>query len=210
MHSYASGGRHGHLALTIAPVAYLALAGVVFVPQVAPPAAPIHGEAPTAAQITEANRLHLADQRIFQRYHDVDRALLRQFIAAVPPVYIAAALNDRTFGFSNVTCLMLLQHLKEHFGCITLSEMDANTACMFTAWNPPTPFDALFAQLDDGVYFAAAGLEPLVDSHVARLGYNILLTTGLFADACCEWRLRPAPERTFVAFKADFRRMDMD
>lgn len=145
VHSYASGGRHGHLALTIAPVAYLALSGVLFVPPVAPPAAPIHGEAPTAAQITEANRLDLADQRIFQRYHDVDRALLRQFIAAVPPVYITAALNDRTFGFSNVTCLMLLQHLKEHFGCITLSEMDANTACMSTAWNPPTPIDALFA-----------------------------------------------------------------
>jgi len=107
VHSYTGGGRHGHLALTI-------LAGVLFVPPVAPPATPIHGEAPTAAQITESIRLHLADQCIFQRYHDVDRAILRQLIAAVPPVYIAS-LNDRTFAFSNVTCLLAGGH--DHWLC---------------------------------------------------------------------------------------------
>jgi len=104
VHSYTGGG---HLALTI-------LAGVLFVPPVAPPATPIHGEAPTAAQITESIRLHLADQCIFQRYHDVDRAILRQLIAAVPPVYIAS-LNDRTFAFSNVTCLLAGGH--DHWLC---------------------------------------------------------------------------------------------
>ena len=155
VHSYGGGGRHGHLALTIAPAAYLALATVPFVPPAVPALAPVLGDAPTAAQITEANRLHLAAQKTFQRYHDVDKALLRQLIAAVPPVYIAA-LNDRTIGFSNVSCLQLLTHLKDRFGRISLAEMDANTARMSTAWHPPTPIDALFEQLNQGVYFASA------------------------------------------------------
>jgi hypothetical protein len=209
VHSYGGGGRHGHLALTISPAAYLALATVPFVPPVVPALTPVLGDAPTAAQITEANRLHLAAQKTFQRYHDVDKALLRQLIAAVPPVYIAA-LNDRTIGFSNVSCLQLLTHLKDRFGRISLAEMDANTARMSTAWHPPTPIDALFEQLNQGVYFASAGQEPLVDSHIARLGYNLVLQTGLFPDACRDWRLKPSADRTYAAFQTHFRRMDMD
>jgi hypothetical protein len=204
VHSYQGGGCHGHLALTIAPAAFLALAMVSFVLPAVPALAPVLGDVPTAAQITEANRLHLAAQKTFQRYHDVNKALLHQLIAAVPPVYIAA-LNDCTIRFSK-----LLTHLEDRFGCISLAETDANTARMSTLWHPPTPIDALFEQLNQGVYFASARQEPLVDSHVARLGYNLVLQTGLFPDACWDWRLKPFADCTFAAFQTHFWRMYMD
>jgi hypothetical protein len=68
---------------------------------------------------------------------------------------------------------------------------------MAAAWNPPTPIDKLFEQRNHGIYIAAAGQEPLVVSHVARLGYNIILQTGLFADACVSSLHQSVPSPPF-------------
>jgi hypothetical protein len=207
VHSMGGSGRHGHLALTITPEAYLALTGVAFLAPVAPvDDAPAAG---TTAQIAEANRRLLADQKIFSRYHDVDKALLKQLIAAVPAIYLDGV-DDAEFGFGNLTCLALLQHLKARWGKISITELQANATRMTTAWNPPTPIDSLFKQLKDGVRFAAAGHEPIGDLQVARMGYTILLQTGLFTEACREWRQKDVELRTFAAFQSHFRDWDMD
>lgn len=51
-----------YLMLTITPAAYLAMAGVPFVPPIAPPPAEpvLPNDAPSSANITEANPLRLA------------------------------------------------------------------------------------------------------------------------------------------------------
>lgn len=207
VHSTCGSGRHGHLALTISADAYLALKGFAFLTPVAPvDDAPAAG---TTAQIAEANRRLLADQKIFNRYHNVDKALMKQLLAAIPPIYLDAV-DDADFRFSNLTCFSLLQHLKEQFSQITISELQANTDRMATAWNPPTPINALFKQLKDGVRFAAPGHEPIGDLQVARIGYTILLQSGLFAEACREWRQKPIDTRTFATFQTHFCTWDMD
>jgi hypothetical protein len=61
VHSNEGGGLHGHLALrTIPPDEYLIEAGVAFAEPLNPPEQPILPDAPTAAQIAEANHLPLA------------------------------------------------------------------------------------------------------------------------------------------------------
>lgn len=85
---------------------------------------------------------------------------------------------------------------------------DDNASRMMAAWQPPTPIDSLFQQLEDGIYFAAAANEPLVDTTVARMGYNIMVATGLFTEACREWCLMEPEAQTFAAFQAHFRKMD--
>jgi hypothetical protein len=49
---------------------------------------------------------------------------------------------------------------------------------MQLTWNPPTPVEALYNQLEEGVTFASAGGEELLDTQVIRIGYNIISTTG--------------------------------
>jgi hypothetical protein len=108
VHSFGGGGLNGHLALTITPAAYLAIAGVPFVPPDAPPSEPVFpNDAPTSAQITEANRLLLVRQKTFRLYHDVDKALISKILAAMPAIYLNA-INDPQSGFSRVTRLQLL------------------------------------------------------------------------------------------------------
>ena len=208
VHSYEGGGLNGHLTLTVTPAVYLQIAGVPFVPPSAPTTEPVFlNDAPTAAQISEAHRLPLSHQKTFRLYHDVDKALVRQIIAATPTIYLNA-LNDRLFGFSRVTCLQMLTHLRTQYGQVTMEMKDANMQRMSAAWQPPTPIDTLFQQLEDDIYFATAAQELLVDTAVARLGYNIIVKTGLFTEACRDWCLRDQDKQTFADFQVHFRRME--
>jgi hypothetical protein len=207
--SHSGDGIHGHLALTLTPEQYLALTGVEFVPPVNPPAQPDHPNGATAAQITEINRLHVAAQATFRTYYETDKALRNQLILATPSAYVRA-LYDDTLGFGNVTCLQLLIHLWHNYGRITQTELDANLLRMAAAWNPPTPIEVLFSQLEDGVRFATAGNDPPSMPSVVRQGYNIVYATGLFDVACREWRCLPDPNKTMPIFQAHFHAADHD
>lgn len=209
VHSIGGSGLHGHLALTITDDAYFLLAGIQYDAPELPDPVPDIDDDSTPAQIAEINRQHAADLKAFHRYHDLDKALLRQLIAATPAIYIDV-LSDPDYGYTNVTCLEMLLHLKTAYGKISIAERDANQQRMMAPWHPPMPIESLFKQLIEGMRLSAAGDEPFVDSQVARMGYNIVLRTGVFADACREWRLKPLEEQTFLEFQTHFRRMNQD
>jgi hypothetical protein len=112
VHSNHGGGRYGHLTFTMDNLTYTANPNTVAYPApVAPPAAPVIPANPTSAQINEAAWNHQEEVKIFNRYFDTDRALVRLIIAATPGTYNKALL-DPMFGYANVTTLSLLTHLK--------------------------------------------------------------------------------------------------
>ena len=114
VHSIGGDGQHGHLFLTIDDDAFLTLVGIPFDAPELPEAVPTIPAEATAAQIAEINRQHAAQLKAFHLYHDLDKVLLRQLIAATPAIYIDA-LSDPDYGFTAVTCLTMLQHLKSAY-----------------------------------------------------------------------------------------------
>jgi hypothetical protein len=112
VHSNDGGGLHGYLTLTVSPQRYLHIAGAgnVFPVPVAP--APLINPAGTQIQVAEAIHQHAEQVRVFTRYHNTDKALVRAIIAATPSTYIDA-LADAELGYANVTTLQLLQHLQD-------------------------------------------------------------------------------------------------
>lgn len=209
VYSNRGGGLHGHLALTIPTTVYDAKTTVPFVVPPVPPAAPDIPDGATQFQIAEANRQHVEDHKAFKLYHDVDKALRNLLIAATPAVYIET-LEDPDYGFGGVTCLTMIQHLWTNYGRLSIADKDANLLRMHAPWHPPTPIESLFQQLQVGMRLSAAAGEPQVDAQVARIGYNIILNTGLFPDACREWRLLQPAAQTLAAFQDHFQRMNMD
>ena len=204
-------GVHGHLALTITAARYveLSVGNVPFVAPLNPPIQPVHQPGATAAQIAENIRQHKEAKIIFRTYHDTDKVLRNMLIASIDMMYIKA-LHDPTVGFGNVTCLQLLTHLWVNYGPIKQEELEENTKRMNTPWNPPTPIEALFDQLEEGVIFATAGGEPPAPSAVVRMGYNLIDATGLFATPCTEWRKLATAAKTMAAFQTHFRLADVD
>jgi hypothetical protein len=211
VHSNAGGGLHGHLTLTMMPAQYLAIAGVNngFPAPLAPPANPVIPAGATAAATAEAVRQHQESVRIFQRYHDTDKALVRAIIAATPATYIEA-LADAELGYAPLSALELIVHLRATYGTMTSADRDANLTRMTTPWSPPSPIEALFKQLEDGQRLAALANEPIANTQLARMGQTLILKTGLFSDGCREWRLRPEPLQTWPEFKVHFARQERD
>jgi hypothetical protein len=71
-------------------------------------------------------------------------------------------------------------------------------------WNPPTPIEVLFTQLDDGVAFAQASGEEYSTTQVVRTGYKLFEANGLFSTPCREWRQKPQTEKTCKHSKRAF------
>jgi hypothetical protein len=166
VHSNLGSGLHGHLALTLTTPEYLALShNISFVPPANSPAQPVHVAGATAPDISEADRLHLSNQKVFKMYHNVDKALQNQIIVALPEIYIHSLKHTIT-GYGSVSCLTLLIHLWKNYGTITQPELDENEKRMQLPWMPPTPTKVLFPQLKEGVTFAAAGGEALSENNV--------------------------------------------
>ena len=159
--------------------------------------------------VDENNRLHKASLVTFRTYHDMDKALRNQLIAATPECYIEA-LSSPTLGFAGVTCLQLLTHLWATYGQITQAELDENEARMKAPWSPPTPVENLFTQLDKGVAFATAGGDATSEQNTVRLGYNNIYATGFFTEPCRAWRAMPTANQTLAALKQHFKAADKD
>ena len=209
IHSDSGNGLLGHLVLTENPAIFQAMPGfVAYPPPDNPGPNPIHPPGSTAPQIQEINRLHLVLLRIYRLYHAVDKALVQQLLAAVDPLYVDALCHPR-HGFTGVTCLHLLTHLWDTYGTITPDALDANQTRLMAPWHPPTAIEALYTQLERGARFAETAGEAIPELTLVRTGYNLVVATGLFHDACREWRMHPGP-KTFPAFKAHFSRHDAD
>eukprot|EP00978_Attheya_sp_CCMP212_P010772 scaffold26242_cov50-Attheya_sp.AAC.3 len=73
---------------------------------------------------------------------------------------------------------------------------------MSAAWNPPIPIEDLFEQL-------RARDAPSKPAMV-RLGYNLILKTGLFEDGCRDWHKKSQADRTMAAFKNYFKMWEKD
>jgi hypothetical protein len=208
--SYAGDGIHGHLALTLKTADYkIKSNGVDFIAPLLGPIQPIHPAGATAAQISEINRKFYDDQATFRTYQETDKALRNQILLAIPEDYLRD-LADADLGLGSVSCLKILTHLWDTWGTITQIELDANYLRMATPWNPPTPIDKLFTQLDDGIRFATAGNDKPSDPTVIRLGYNLIHQTGLFEIPCRDWRNKPEADKTRAKFNLHFRAADQD
>jgi hypothetical protein len=207
--SHGGDGLHGHVALTLSPTEYAALSDIPFIPPVNPPQMLDHPAGLTNHQITELNRLHGIACSVFRTYNEVDKALRTQIIDAVADHYIED-LYDPTLGYGHVSCLAILTHLWTNHGKITQDELDANQLRMQTPWNPPTPIEALFTQLNVGIRFATAGNDAPSAASVIRIGYNLINATGMFDVACREWRGKSDADKTLISFRRHFRDADQD
>ena len=90
-------------------MAYNACTGANFDVPGHPGDAPHHVVNATVAQITEANRQFNQDLANHTLYRNVHEELRKHVLTTVLPIYLAI-LEDVTFGYVDVTCLIMLSH----------------------------------------------------------------------------------------------------
>lgn len=136
------GGNRIYLALLMTPDKYLALTQVAFDFPVYPGANPINAPGSTAPQITETNSAHLSNLTQYSTYKDTKNMLKTMFLLAAPTTFIQV-LEDRLFGYLQVTTLQLLQHLDTIDGEVTIEDLANNLEQINRPRDPSTPIENL-------------------------------------------------------------------
>jgi hypothetical protein len=196
-------GLLGLLALTVSPEVHDTLAGEPFVVPLNPGPAATIPDALTGAQIANIRQDHDELKALFVEYYATDKALKQQIIGAVDKLYLRT-LNHRITGFANVTTRQMLVHLYTTYGRLTPADVQNNDAAMKQPYNPNEPIETLFHQIEESIDVADAAGAAYTPSQIVAISYNLIFATGMFPEACREWRRRVTNTQTWHNFKADF------
>jgi hypothetical protein len=202
-------GSHCHLALAIQQAKYLALTGVESIVHANPGTTPKHPTASTTAQITESNHCFNAARTEFKLYTIIEGLLKWQILAAVDAMHLDD-LNDETISFATSTFRTLLTNLQMQYGTIMPDQLEVNLRQLEHQWQLPAPLKSLFQQLKKYQCFAHDGNYRITDKTVVCAALKNIEATGLFTDACRDWRKKSEPDQTLSAFKTDFSAADKE
>ena len=123
VYSTRGGGTNGHVTIVMPAAAYLTRTGIAFIIPPHPGPNPIFPVNANIAQRAEVNRAYDKDISEFKLYIKVAEELKKQIIAAVDKTYIKI-LDDREFGYSDVSCLDIITHLQTTYGTIESEDID--------------------------------------------------------------------------------------
>jgi hypothetical protein len=197
------GGQNGHIGIIMPATLYATLSNTLYTAPPDPGAVPTHAVNATAA-VRETDRLnHKAAQKLFDHHNNMNDALKTQIIDAVTDTYLGE-LRNRYTGYMGVTPRDLIDHLLERYGRITASDIANCRTQMEAPMDTTRPIDVYFQTIDDCVQFATDGKVPFTASQIVQTAYHAISKSGLYNDACKEWRRKPAANRTWVAFKPFF------
>ncbi|CAB9512352.1 hypothetical protein SEMRO_531_G161370.1 [Seminavis robusta] len=203
------GGHYGHLALVVQADRYNALPNAIaWINPIHPGPNPVHGVAPTAAQISENNRVYAADETKFLTFRATEAALQKQLLEAIPDTFTKSLKHDM-YGYAQVTTLQILNHLDENYGTVDTDDLDDNLARMNADWSPIQPIEDLFNQVKDAQKFAADH-DVISDKRAISAIVNNLKKSGVFTDAIKEWRKILPADQTMDALQKHFATADKD
>ena len=199
------GGAHGYLGIVMSASMYDTVAPrqpftiVVNYPGPQPDLT----NAMTQAQISEAVRQHSEDLREWREYTNLHNALKKQLIEAIEPVYLRSQ-RHRHVGFANKSLREIIAFLFQAYGQLTPQKLIDNQNAMNTPWDPNSPFETLIEQIEDAMEIADAANQAFSDAQILTLAYTLVYNTGLYFDECKEWKVKPAPDKTWENFKTFF------
>jgi hypothetical protein len=195
-------GQLGLLALTVSPAIYNTLSAVVFVPPANPGPLPAFPARATGEQQANLVRRHAATTALFREYRATDNALKQQIIGCIDKIFLRT-LSDRITGYARVTTRAMLIHLYKSYGRLSADDVVENDKSMKEPYDPNQPIEAFIAQIEDAIALADAADAAYTQAQIVLIAYNLIFQTGMFPEACREWRRRPTVEKTWVNFKTE-------
>lgn len=197
------GGNHGLLGITVSRTTYLNITGHQFQAPTNPGALPTIPASQTGPQISEIVRQHKESLRLWREYNATQMALKQILLASFDEVYFKG-LRDRHVGYQNSTFQHMMQHLYTNYGVITPTDLEDNDIRMREAFDANRPIEELFDQIEEAAEYAEATNAPYNTTQIVSRAYLLLYKTGLYNDACREWRKRTVANQTWANFKTDF------
>jgi hypothetical protein len=165
---------------------------------------PCRSRGATAVQITQLNRQHDKSLERHMLHATVANALKHQLLDAVDDMFISVLRHQR-LRYSQVSVLQLLQHLIATYNIVTAETLEDNRNRLAADWNPDDGMEMLYTRITNVQQFAAeAGPTHIIsDATAMHLVLTALERSGMFTDACADWRKRAPDTQTLINFKLE-------
>jgi hypothetical protein len=82
----------------------------------------------------------------------------------------------------------MLTHLYNQYGRLSPADLQESDAKMRRQYDPNQPIESFIDHIEDSVALAAAANAPYTSAQIIVIAYNTIFTTGMFPEACREWR----------------------
>ena len=153
--------------------------------------------------VKEEFREYNTSKKKYVQYNNVSRCLVKFIIVVVLNIYLQE-LCDMITKFGNIELHVIIKHLQDNYGTISVQDLDTNDKRRKTIKFLPDPIEILFNRLFDGKHFAEKAGDTMEDSVLTRIGYNTIADNGLFQQACYEWRKLSKVQQSWPKSKTDF------
>jgi hypothetical protein len=198
--SMAGGGAHGHLGIIITQVEYAAISASPWVEPFNPNAIPIIPPGTNAVDAAQLARMHTECCCIYTNRINVDQALKKLILEAYANMY-TSQLEDYLLQYANRSALEIILHLKQTYGFIKPRQLADNHNKMTAPVNFQDPIETFFKQIEDGVQYANAGMQPYMEAQYVKIAFLLMLNTGAIPDACRDWQRRTPVNQTWADFR---------
>jgi hypothetical protein len=199
----AGGGAHGHLGIIMSQVEYAVISASPWVEPFNPNAIPIIPPGTNAVDAAQLAPMYDECLRIYTNHINVDQALKKLILEAYDNMY-TSQLEDYLLQYANRSALEILMHLKQTYGFINPTQLAENYNKMTAPINFQDPIETLFKQIEDGVRYANAGMQPYMEAQCVNIAFLLILNTGAIHDACRDWQRGTPVNQTWADFRREF------
>ena len=193
----------GYLGLVLTPTEFAQVSNTPF----QRPQRPAPLNIPQFTQYHQAFNMqqrHQEQLRKYNEYENVEKALIKQLVAAVDRTYIKCFENHLT-GSITANIPTILAHLFRNYGRVTSEQLAKEEEKVNTYYWPPTdPPDVLFNMIEELAVTAEAASLPKTLAQLINYGLNAVRKTGEYERALAEWFATPEQDKTWVNFKTHF------
>jgi hypothetical protein len=97
-------------------------------------------------------------------------------------------------------------HLKQTYDFINSAQISENYNKMTAPLNFKDPIETLFKQIEDGVRYANAGMQPYMEAQYVNIAFLLISNTGTIPDVCRDWQRFTPVNQTWADFQREFAR----
>ena len=159
VHSHRGNRMLGLFYLTLDPSVHNTHSYFALIPPFSPVQHPTIPDESMGHQINEIWRQHKLDYNGFQKYDYTDKALKFLLLQEVDKVYIRP-LREKYIVYKNVTTLTIIMHLYTGYARFTQGGIEENDKILKEEWYPNQPIEALFEQIEYGIYYVSTKSTP--------------------------------------------------
>lgn len=195
--SNAGGGNHGCLGQVMPEAEYLRLAGVPYVRTQFPNVQDI----PQRMNNFEQYRVELErrrQQEQAERERDLEQALKRMIIQAVPERYLAVLRNRQTGAYEGHSVRQMLDHLRTTVAPLTYEEVEEEYNRIGATNFDPDGMEVteVIAEVRDLGKLAETINVPFNEAQLTNLAIKVFTNCGHFTHGIRTWMALPTVERT--------------